>query len=199
MNYVEPIRDIKKLTKMKKLMLKEEKIKEFTLLEIGIKSGLRISDILNLRWESVFSELVGNPTFRGSITVTEKKTRKTKQFRFSENVKKSVIRLLEKEDPDKSDFIFRSESNNVSKTNQAWTRQYVWQFLNDYGYRAGIRDKIGTHTLRKTFGYHAYKNGVDLSLLMKIFNHSSQAVTLRYIGITQDQIDDVYINLDKIL
>lgn len=73
-------------------------------------------------------------------------------------------------------------------------------FLQDPLYlRESLKEKIGTHTLRKTFGYHAYKNGVDLSLLMRIFNHSSQAVTLRYIGITQDQIDDVYINLDKIL
>ena len=199
MNYVEPIRDLKKLFKMKKLMKKEGKLKELVLFEIGIKTGLRISDILKLTWNDVYSEFGENPTFRQSIVITEKKTGKSKQFRLSDSVKESVNQLIGIDNPQNRTFIFISDSNSVTATKSAWTRQYVWQFLNDYGYRSGIKEKIGTHTLRKTFGYHAYKNGVDLSLLMRIFNHSSQAVTLRYIGITQDQIDDVYINLDKIL
>lgn len=199
MNYVEPIRDLKKLFKMKKLMKKEGKLKELVLFEIGIKTGLRISDILKLTWNDVYSEFGENPTFRQSIVITEKKTGKSKQFRLSDSVKESVNQLIGLDNPQKTTFIFISDSNSVTASKSAWTRQYVWQFLNDYGYRSGIKEKIGTHTLRKTFGYHAYKNGVDLSLLMRIFNHSSQAVTLRYIGITQDQIDDVYINLDKIL
>ena len=199
MNYVEPIRDLKKLFKMKKLMKKEGKLKELVLFEIGIKTGLRISDILKLTWNDVYSEFGENPTFRQSIVITEKKTGKSKQFRLSDSVKESVNQLIGLYNPQKRTFIFISDSNSVTASKSAWTRQYVWQFLNDYGYRSGIKEKIGTHTMRKTFGYHAYKNGVDLSLLMRIFNHSSQAVTLRYIGITQDQIDDVYINLDKIL
>ncbi len=199
MNYVEPIRDLKKLQRIKKLLLKDGKVKELVLFEIGIKTGLRISDILKLTWKDVYSELGENPTFRQSIMITEKKTGKSKQFRLSDNVKKTVNQLAELKNSRETDFIFMSDSNSVTATKSAWTRQYVWQFLNDYGYRSGIKSKIGTHTLRKTFGYHAYKNGVDLSLLMRIFNHSSQAVTLRYIGITQDQIDDVYVNLDKIL
>jgi len=199
MNYVEPIRDLKKLFKMKKLMKKEGKLKELVLFEIGIKTGLRISDILKLTWNDVYSEFGENPTFRQSIVITEKKTGKSKQFRLSDSVKESVNQLIGLDNPQKTTFIFISDSNSVTASKSAWTRQYVWQFLNDYGYRSGIKEKIGTHTMRKTFGYHAYKNGVDLSLLMRIFNHSSQTVTLRYIGITQDQIDDVYINLDKIL
>ncbi|MFA7057280.1 MAG: tyrosine-type recombinase/integrase [Candidatus Cloacimonadales bacterium] len=184
---------------MKKLMKKEGKLKELVLFEIGIKTGLRISDILKLTWNDVYSEFGENPTFRQSIVITEKKTGKSKQFRLSDSVKESVNQLIGLDNPQKTTFIFISDSNSVTASKSAWTRQYVWQFLNDYGYRSGIKEKIGTHTMRKTFGYHAYKNGVDLSLLMRIFNHSSQTVTLRYIGITQDQIDDVYINLDKIL
>ena len=60
----------------------------------------------------------------------------------------------------------------------------------------GIKEKIGTHTLRKTFGYHTYNNGYDITLIQKLFNHSSPSVTLRYIGITQDELDDVYLSLD---
>ena len=58
----------------------------------------------------------------------------------------------------------------------------------------GIKERIGTHTLRKTFGYHAYNNGYDITLIQKLFNHSSPQITLRYIGIEQDEIDYSYNN-----
>ena len=68
--------------------------------------------------------------------------------------------------------------------------------INGVAKAVGIKENIGTHTLRKTFGYHAYNNGYDITLIQKLFNHSSPAVTLRYIGITQDEMDDVYLSLD---
>ena len=64
--------------------------------------------------------------------------------------------------------------------------------LNKGAQAVGIKEPIGTHTLRKTFAYWAYKQGTSLELIQKILNHSSANVTLRYIGITQEQIDDVY-------
>jgi len=195
MNYVEPIRDIKKIDKVKRLMRKESKIKELTLFELGIKTGLRISDILALRW----CDIRNDSGFKESVSIKEKKTSKTKIFRISAQLQESLEELFEIDSPVIDMFVFRSGSNYTKNQPSAWCRQYVWQFLNDYAYRVGLREKIGTHTLRKTFGYHAYKSGVDISLLMKLFNHSSQEITLRYIGITQDQLDDVYINMDKIL
>lgn len=195
MNYVEPIRDIKKIDKMKKLMRKENAIRELTLFELGIKTGLRISDILALKWIDVISD----STFKDAVSIIEKKTHKSKVFSLSKQLQAQLNELYSIEKPEIQDYIFRSHSNYVSSRKSAWCRQYAWQFLTDYGYRSGIKGRIGTHTLRKTFGYHAYKNGVDISLLMKLFNHSSQEITLRYIGITQDQLDDVYINMDKIL
>ena len=75
-------------------------------------------------------------------------------------------------------------------------RQQAYKILNSVAKDVGIKEKIGTHTLRKTFGYHAYKNGYDITIVQKILNHSSPSVTLRYIGITQDKLDDVYMNLD---
>ena len=50
-------------------------------------------------------------------------------------------------------------------------------------------DEIGTHTLRKTYGYHMYMQTKNIALLMEIFNHSSEKVTLRYIGVNQDAMD----------
>ena len=75
-------------------------------------------------------------------------------------------------------------------------RQRAYWILNEAARSIGIKEKIGTHTLRKTFGYHAYKNGYDIEIIQKLFNHSSPSITLRYIGITQDNLDDVYLSLD---
>jgi len=50
-------------------------------------------------------------------------------------------------------------------------------------------EKVGTHTLRKTFGYHHYQRNKDVAILQKLFNHSSPSITLEYIGISQDEQD----------
>jgi site-specific recombinase XerD len=59
-----------------------------------------------------------------------------------------------------------------------------------------VEGEVGTHTLRKTFGYHARLNGTPIEVLQKIFNHSAPSVTMRYLGITQDELEDVYSNLN---
>ena len=73
-------------------------------------------------------------------------------------------------------------------------RAQAYRILNKAAHAAGITEKIGTHTLRKAFGYRHYNKYNDIVLLQKIFNHSSPSVTLRYIGIEQDTIDACYIN-----
>jgi site-specific recombinase XerD len=72
----------------------------------------------------------------------------------------------------------------------------TWKTLNKAAEAVGIRERVGTHTLRKTFAYHAYKQGQDITLIQKLLNHSAPSVTLGYIGITQDQMDDVYLTLN---
>ncbi|MFD1676865.1 tyrosine-type recombinase/integrase [Alicyclobacillus fodiniaquatilis] len=72
----------------------------------------------------------------------------------------------------------------------------AWKALNKAAKTVGIKERIGTHTLRKTFAYHAYKQGQDITLIQKLLNHSAPSVTLRYIGITQDQMDDVNLTLN---
>ena len=82
------------------------------------------------------------------------------------------------------------------KGNGSIKRNQAYKILSEAAHAVGIKDNIGTHSMRKTFGYHAYKTGIDISILQKIFNHSCPSITLRYIGITQDDIDDVYLNLN---
>jgi len=60
----------------------------------------------------------------------------------------------------------------------------------------GIKERIGTHTLRKTFGYFAFTKGVDITRIQQLFNHSAPSVTLAYIGITSDELDNVYLDIN---
>ena len=83
-------------------------------------------------------------------------------------------------------FPSREKNNGVVRP---ISRHQAWKILNDVGKTLGL-DSIGTHTLRKTFGYHFYQKYKDIALLQELFNHSAPSVTLRYIGINQDMIDD---------
>lgn len=84
--------------------------------------------------------------------------------------------------------------NLLTAFNNRLNRIAAYTIIKDACASAGIEAHIGTHTMRKTFGYHHYKKFRDLALLQKIFNHSNPQVTLRYIGIEQDQIEDSYTN-----
>ena len=86
---------------------------------------------------------------------------------------------------DMEDYIFKSRNG----TNKPITRVRAYTILNEVARKIGIQEEIGTHTLRKTFGYWFYQRTKDVAILQQIFNHSSPSITLRYIGINQDILD----------
>lgn len=186
MEFVQPIRDLKQIETIKKL-LKQQNLRDYCLFVLGINSGLRISDLLKLRISDVSEN--GKPKDR--IRLRESKTNKFKDFPISDNAKSAIKEYL------KTRPIAENEPLFISRKNKGFLlRQQAYRILNDVARLVGIKDKIGTHTLRKTFGYHVYRNGYDITLIQKLFNHSSPSITMRYIGITQEQMDDVYLSLD---
>lgn len=187
MEFVQPIREKNKIVSIKKI-LKSQSLRDYCLFTLGINSGLRISDILKLKVEDVIDE---KGKIRERITIREQKTNKTKDFPVSENAKSALTEYLKSRKHNSFEPLF------ISRKNQGYLkRQQAYRIINEASKAVGIIDKIGTHTLRKTFGYHAYNNGYDITIIQKLFNHSSPSITLRYIGITQDELDDVYLNLD---
>ena len=82
----------------------------------------------------------------------------------------------------------------LSRFHNRMERTQCYRIINDACKKAVVDCKVGTHTLRKTFGYHHYQKFKDVAALQKIFNHYSQQVTLRYIGIDQNMIDNSYNN-----
>lgn len=186
MEYVEPIRDKKQLENMKRY-LKERNLRDWLLFILGINSGLRISDLLRLTVEDVKG--------KDRITIREEKTGKAKDFPLSDNCKKAVNEYLKTTGLSEG-VLFPSRKKAGSKETGAISRQQAYEAINSAARAVGIKDAIGTHTLRKTFGYHAYKAGNDITRIQQLLNHSAPSVTLRYIGITKDELDSVYINLN---
>ena len=186
MEFVQPIRDLKQIETIKKL-LKLRNMRDYCLFVLGINSGLRISDLLKLK----ISDISERGKIKDRIRLREKKTNKFKDFPLSNSTKASLKEYLKTREYNENEPLF------ISRKNKGFLlRQQAYKIINDVAKSVGIKEKIGTHTLRKTFGYHAYNNGYDITLIQKLFNHSSPSVTLRYIGITQDEMDNVYLSLE---
>lgn len=181
MELVEPIRSKKQIDAMKRY-LKSGNIRDHLLFVLGINSGLRISDLLSLQVQDVKG--------KERISLREQKTGKIKDFPLSDNCQKSIKEYLQTRDID-AGFLFASR-----KGQGAISRVQAYRILNEAARAIGIKEQIGTHTLRKTFGYWAYQAGVDITRIQKLMNHSAPSVTLAYIGITKEELDDVYINLN---
>lgn len=174
MQTVQPIRDKNDIEKMKNV-LKKDSYRNYMIFLLGINTGLRISDLLKLKAEDI----------RGKthITITEQKTKKIKRFFINPQLKKELDKyILEMEDVE---YLFKSRNN----ANKPITRVQAYRILNKAAQKVGLNE-IGTHSLRKTFGYFHYRKHKDVALLQNLFNHSAPSVTLRYIGINQDVMDE---------
>ena len=185
MNYVEPIRDKRKIEEMK-AELKKNGTRDYLLFIFGINVGLRISDIIKLRVQDVMDY---TRRIKTHIEIREEKTNKIKRFKINpllaEELYQYVMNL------NMADYIFQSRNGN----NRHITRERAYTILNNAGQNIGLQN-IGTHTLRKTFGFHFYNQTKDIGLLQQLFNHSSPSITLRYIGINQELMDKAYDNFN---
>ena len=177
MNIVEPIRSKKDLRKIEGI-LRQQGLRDLLMFTVGTNCGLRISDILNLD----VSDVKG----KSYINIIEKKTSKYKRFPINAKLKP----LFENFTKNRA----LNEPLFLSMFGNRMERTQCYRIINAACKKAGIEYRVGTHTLRKTFGYHHYQKFKDVAVLQKIFNHYSPQVTLRYIGIDQDIIDESYNN-----
>ena len=173
MDYVQPIRDRKKVEAMKRELLRGG-YRNYMLFLVGINTGLRISDILKLKVSDVRNQT--------HLTLREKKTSKIKRIKIMGIANELEDYIAEMED---HQYLFTSQKGH----NEPITRVQAYRILNKAAANIGLKEEIGTHTLRKTYGYHFYQKTKDVALLQELFNHSSPSVTLRYIGINQDVMD----------
>ncbi len=154
--------------------LKQKSDRDYILFLLGIGTGLRISDILKLKKEDLIDT---------HVSIRETKTRKQKRIRITPSIRKELLEYLKGFDD--WEYVIQSRQGD----NKAIDRSTAYRILREAAQHVRLRE-IGTHTLRKTFGYHFYKQTKNVAMLQEIFNHSSPAITLRYIGINQDNMDE---------
>lgn len=167
---------------------------------IGINVGIRASDLRELKWSFFFDvNADGTLKFKEFYKFIPKKTKKTRKYvriNFNDAVKK-IINAYIAEYPikDMDDYLFPSRKGN-NPVSVAGLRMII----KDAAKEAGLNGNYGTHSLRKTFGKMMYEGSNDKSgmlvLLSTIFNHSSVSITERYIGITNEEIEDAFMNLN---
>ena len=173
MAYVEPIRQKSDIEKIKNV-LKKQSNRNYLLFILGINTGLRISDLLKLK--------VADVKDKEYVELREQKTNKYKKFPITKYLKEYIKNYLSKNNND--EWLFQN-----SHDNRPISRIQAYRIICNACNEAGIKFNIGTHTMRKTFGYHFYNKTKDIALLQHIYNHSNPSVTLGYIGINQDIIN----------
>lgn len=182
----EPIRDKRELKRFVRYYLKNGQLRNYTLIVLGIHTALRISDLLRLKWRDVYC--FESKRFKTHINLTEKKTGKTTSIALN----KAAIHALAQYFPSKRGaYIFASSRKNAAPI----CRVQAYRIIRAAGAAARITTRISCHSLRKTLGYHAWRSGTAVAVIMDIYNHTSYEVTRRYLGISQDDKDKVYLGL----
>jgi site-specific recombinase XerD len=186
MKFVEPIRDRKKIAQIKNLLRCQRRHRDLLLFVVGINSALRISDLLQLQLIQFIDE---DGKVKKRFWIKEQKRGKRHEIAINQSIQETLMEYIEAcphilENP--RSFLFFN-----SKTGQPIKRGQAWKFITSICKEVGLRGNYGTHSLRKTWGYHARMQGVDLALIMYKLNHNSIAYTKRYLGITDDELQAI--------
>ena len=179
---VEPIREKNKIKQLYQYLNGSDP-KYAMIFKFGINTGLRISDIIPIKVNDIFND---KWEFREHFILKEKKTSKEKKIKLNETLRKCLRNYVKTQHLGLDDYLFQSQKGGYLR------RIQVYRVLKEAAAVMGI-ENFGTHSLRKTWGYWTYKmSKYNIGLIMDTFNHSSPSITLRYIGINQEQKDELY-------
>jgi integrase len=170
---VEPLRTAHEISEFKSALHDLGGERDRFLFTLGINTGLRISDLIKLKVSDIYA--------KPYTDILEKKTEKKRRVHLLA-IQGDIVEYCVDKQPD--DVLFKSK-----KTDTHISTTQAYRILVAAGEWIGRKD-IGTHTMRKTFGYHYYKRTKDVYTLMEIFGHASPSITKKYIGIREDEIAD---------
>jgi integrase len=192
MALTDPIRNKEDIHNMAAYWLEKGSPRNHLLVVLGVHSILRIGDLLSLTWGDVCDFTQG--AYKKHIFLLEKKTGKEKRFPLHKDVVKALGLYLAslKVKPSAHNFIFAPKGQD----DKPICRSQAWKIIKEAALAVGAEGNIACHSLRKTFGYHAWQESAQPALLMDIYNHTSFATTQRYLGITQDNRDRLYLGVD---
>ena len=191
MRIVQPIREPTKIANIKQNLKKLENPRDYLLFVFGINTALRISDILKLNVGDVLDK---NGKIKKILHVQEQKTKRQARISLNEAITDALERFFDKNPPtdyDKPLFISKRSTKRLDRTQS-------WRLINKWCREVGLTsERYGNHSLRKSFGYMARKyNGYSIELIQKKLGHRSPDVTRAYIGITQDEVEDMEMKMN---
>ena len=192
MSTTQPIRDPEKLLEFKEYYRNlHPNIRNYTLCILGLNTALRITDILQLKWGNIYD--FSENRFYSHVTVNEKKTGKTNTIALNNASLDALLYhlLALQQAPEPETYLFTSRKGQ----NQPLSRYQAFRIVKEAAQAIGLNRHISCHSLRKTFGYYAWQQGIPPALLMNIYNHSSYRITKRYLGIEQDDRDNVFLKI----
>lgn len=191
MSTTQPIRDREALQRFKNYyLLSESNYRNYALIITGLNTALRINDILHLTWDTVFDD----DRIRDHIELKEQKTGKINRILLNKELRSVLTQyrvLSQLQRPENNPYIFFAHR----KTENPLSRYQAYRIIRHAAKMVGLDANISCHSLRKTFGYYAWKQGTPPAMLMSIFNHSSFQTTRRYLCIEQDDKDAVFSNI----
>ena len=184
----QPIRNKQKVREISTYYLKKGHLRNYVLIVLGLHTALRICDLLRLTWDDVYDFERGR--VRTTFELVEKKTNKSKIIALN-NKAISALTLYAAQAAKSGNALIL---NTI--TGKSISRIQAYRLIRAAAEALAFEERVSCHSLRKTFGYHAWKGGASPAVIMDIYNHSSLAVTRRYLGVSQDDKNKVYLGLD---
>ncbi len=182
-----PIREKDDIETLKTYFLRSREYRNYTLFVVGINTALRISDILNLKWKDVYD--FAQNEYQKHLYMVERKTKKRTCIAINASCIDAFSLLKEENAPVfAEEYIFFSRKNRYKHL----SRNRAYNIIKDAACVNHLDGNISCHSLRKTFGYHAWKCGTPPALIMNIYNHSNIEITKRYLSIDQDDRDELF-------
>lgn len=187
MGKTKPTRKLSDIKKLENYFKEKGEWRNYALVVMGLNTALRISDILELKWDDVYNFI--DMRYKEHLVLNEKKTGKETQIKLNDSCIDALELLSQRiERCEPQLYIFKSRTGE----NRPINRYQAYKIIKCAGEAIGLDYAISCHSLRKTFGYQAWQQGIPSALLMDIYNHSSMEITKRYLSIDQDDKDGVF-------
>ena len=177
---VEPIINMKDIKSIKKLLV--DRPRDRLLFVLGINSGLRVQDLLALKISDVRTYSIGD-----RVSIKEKKTGKENVFIMNKEIKTALddyLRCAKRQD---DHYLFKSRKGQ----NYPLTTYAVTMMVQRWCDEINLKINAGAHTLRKTWCYQQRQMGSSWELLAKRLNHSTPSITRRYLGVQEEEVEEI--------
>lgn len=184
MAIVNPVRKKEDILRVHELLMKHQPEIHADIWQYGVNVAMRISDLVSITQEEAIAAIS-----KGGFNIKEEKTKKYRTLRLNEKAKIILTKRIDQYPDDV--YVFQSQSNRAKGLQQPIHRISVYRIIREIGKIINV--DMGTHSMRKTRGCMLYYHGgFTIEEISKMLNHSNPAVTMAYIGITQERINETY-------